>query len=103
MSSGVHSVILCPQVFIQVDDANDNQPSFGINTTRVRIPESSQVGTTLPETYTATDLDIGANGNITYSIQPMTAFTVHRATGTTTVHHAAIARATIIHDPNSTQ
>ncbi|ELW54090.1 protocadherin beta-13 [Tupaia chinensis] len=55
------------QVYIEVVDVNDNAPEFEQPFYRVQIPEDSPIGF-LVVTVSATDADIGANGEITYSL-----------------------------------
>ncbi|KAM7140542.1 protocadherin beta-16 isoform 14-T14 [Molossus nigricans] len=55
------------QVCIEVVDTNDNAPEFGQLLYKVRIPENSNVGS-LIVTVSASDLDIGVNGKIVYSL-----------------------------------
>ncbi|KAM5212297.1 uncharacterized protein RBU33_004988 [Hipposideros larvatus] len=58
------------QVRIEVVDVNDNAPKFGQPLYKVHIPENSPVGS-LVVTVSASDLDSGVNGKISYSfIQP---------------------------------
>ncbi|KAL2779043.1 protocadherin beta-8 precursor [Daubentonia madagascariensis] len=54
------------QVYIEVVDINDNAPEFEQPFYRVQIPEDSPVGF-LVVTVSATDVDIGINGEISYS------------------------------------
>ncbi|KAM6148958.1 protocadherin alpha-9 isoform 4-T4 [Erethizon dorsatum] len=54
------------QVLITVLDANDNAPVFDRTLYTVKLPENVSVGT-LVTNATASDLDEGANGDITYS------------------------------------
>ncbi|XP_008567692.1 PREDICTED: protocadherin beta-8 [Galeopterus variegatus] len=55
------------QVYIEVVDVNDNAPEFEQPFYRVRIPEDSPIGF-LIVTVSATDVDIGVNGEISYSL-----------------------------------
>ncbi|XP_051869357.1 protocadherin gamma-A11-like isoform X10 [Pristis pectinata] len=55
------------QVTITVKDANDNAPVFSQSVYKVNMLESSPIGT-LIFTLNATDLDDGANGEITYAL-----------------------------------
>ncbi|XP_062941291.1 protocadherin beta-8 [Cynocephalus volans] len=55
------------QVYIEVLDVNDNAPEFEQPLYRVRIPEDSPIGF-LIVTVSATDVDIGVNGEISYSL-----------------------------------
>nr|XP_004611312.1 unnamed protein product [Sorex araneus] len=54
-------------VYIEVLDINDNAPEFEQSLYRVRIPEDSPIGS-LIVTVSATDVDLGINGEISYSI-----------------------------------
>nr|XP_014705694.1 LOW QUALITY PROTEIN: protocadherin beta-8-like [Equus asinus] len=55
------------QVYIEVVDINDNAPEFEQPSYRVQIPEDSPIGFVIV-TVSATDADIGANGEISYSL-----------------------------------
>nr|XP_008517904.1 PREDICTED: protocadherin beta-8 [Equus przewalskii] len=55
------------QVYIEVVDINDNAPEFEQPFYRVQIPEDSPIGFVIV-TVSATDADIGANGEISYSL-----------------------------------
>ncbi|XP_015453555.1 protocadherin beta-8 [Pteropus alecto] len=55
------------QVYIEVVDINDNAPKFEQPFYRVQIPEDSPTGF-LVVTVSATDIDIGVNGEISYSL-----------------------------------
>lgn len=65
---------------MQVLDDNDNDPIFGVASVQVSLPESPAIGVRLPEVFLATDIDIGENANISYSITPES-FTVNPITG----------------------
>ncbi|XP_069340235.1 protocadherin beta-13 [Eulemur rufifrons] len=55
------------QVYIEVVDFNDNAPEFEQPFYRVQIPEDSPIGF-LVVTVSATDVDIGINGEFSYSL-----------------------------------
>ncbi|KAI6653368.1 hypothetical protein LOD99_3588 [Oopsacas minuta] len=53
-------------ILVTVDDSNDFPPVFALNPSKT-IPENTNISTVLL-TYTATDDDIGTNGDIVYTI-----------------------------------
>ncbi|XP_059999776.1 protocadherin beta-8-like [Lagenorhynchus albirostris] len=55
------------QVSIEVVDINDNAPEFEPPFYRVQIPEDSPIGYLIVK-VSATDIDIGVNGEISYSL-----------------------------------
>ncbi|KAM6222707.1 protocadherin beta-8-like [Rhynchocyon petersi] len=55
------------QVDIEVMDTNDNAPEFEQPFYRVQVPEDSPIGFLIVR-VSATDIDIGANGEISYSL-----------------------------------
>ncbi|XP_063025264.1 protocadherin alpha-2-like [Melospiza melodia melodia] len=55
------------EVVISVLDANDNAPQFNQSVYKVQLPESAEVGT-LVSRVNATDLDLGSNGEVTFSV-----------------------------------
>ncbi|KAJ8777266.1 hypothetical protein J1605_014649 [Eschrichtius robustus] len=55
------------QVYIEVVDINDNAPEFEPPFYRVQIPEDSPIGYLIVK-VTATDIDIGVNREISYSL-----------------------------------
>ncbi|XP_047585620.1 protocadherin beta-16-like isoform X2 [Lutra lutra] len=55
------------QVRVEVVDSNDNAPEFGQPIYKVHIPENSPVGS-LVVTVSASDLDSGAYGKISYTL-----------------------------------
>lgn len=59
---------LCADCFIHTQDINDNTPVFEEPFYPVSTPENTPAGTVLT-TVTATDDDIGMNGQIVYSIE----------------------------------
>ncbi|XP_067673065.1 protein dachsous-like isoform X2 [Haliotis asinina] len=73
-------------VTVEVQDVNDNAPFFSQGLYSSSIPASYQVGSTILQT-TATDLDVGNNGQVTYRKQATTAqdlssvFEVERSSG----------------------
>ncbi|XP_012501242.1 PREDICTED: protocadherin Fat 4-like [Propithecus coquereli] len=73
------------QVYIEVVDVNDNAPEFEQPFYRVQIPEDSPIGF-LVVTVSATDADIGINGEISYSLfqaseEISNTFTINPLTG----------------------
>lgn len=57
------------QVDIFVDDVNDNPPVFEERDVRVKLPSDLPVGAEVAH-MKATDKDGGANGDISYAINP---------------------------------
>ncbi|XP_061542001.1 protocadherin beta-16-like [Phycodurus eques] len=57
------------QIFVNVLDANDNAPTFATRIYRAKIPENAPKGTSVT-TVSASDRDIGANGDLSYLISP---------------------------------
>ncbi|XP_012583224.1 PREDICTED: protocadherin beta-15-like [Condylura cristata] len=55
------------QVHISILDVNDNAPEFAQVLYQVRVPENSPVGALVVK-VSASDLDIGTNGEISYSL-----------------------------------
>ncbi|XP_055980394.1 protocadherin beta-8-like [Sorex fumeus] len=55
------------QVYIEVLDINDNAPEFEQSLYQVQIPEDTPIGS-LIVTVSATDIDLGINGEVSYSI-----------------------------------
>nr|XP_046262315.1 protocadherin alpha-8-like isoform X7 [Scatophagus argus] len=78
------------QIKVNVLDVNDNSPLFSKSLYKVQVVENSSIGTTLL-TLTATDLDYGVNGEITYSftergrLNPDDKFALNDNTGEITV------------------
>ncbi|XP_039976454.1 protocadherin beta-16-like [Xiphias gladius] len=73
------------QIHVTVLDANDNAPVFTHSTYRASLMENSRKGTSLI-TVTATDIDQGTNGLLTYSISSNTEgisdlFEIHGTSG----------------------
>ncbi|XP_014676997.1 PREDICTED: LOW QUALITY PROTEIN: protocadherin Fat 1-like, partial [Priapulus caudatus] len=56
------------EVHIKVMDVNDNPPAFEENPYRVRLAESSPVGTQVARVY-ASDPDLGPNGEVSYHLE----------------------------------
>ncbi|XP_066416544.1 protocadherin alpha-6-like [Molothrus aeneus] len=56
------------ELVISVLDVNDNAPQFNQSVYKVQVPENAERGTLLIR-LNATDLDEGANSNISYSLQ----------------------------------
>ncbi|XP_039976452.1 protocadherin beta-16-like [Xiphias gladius] len=57
------------QIFVNVLDANDNAPAFAKPLYRAKILENSPKGTSVT-TVSASDKDIGSNGEVSYLISP---------------------------------
>ncbi|XP_058671564.1 protocadherin alpha-3-like [Ammospiza caudacuta] len=55
------------ELVISVLDANDNAPQFNQSVYKVQLPESAEVGT-LVARVNATDLDLGSNAEVTFSV-----------------------------------
>ncbi|XP_002912597.2 protocadherin beta-8, partial [Ailuropoda melanoleuca] len=73
------------QIYIEVVDINDNAPEFQQPLYRVQVPEDSPIGF-LIVTVSATDVDIGVNGEISYSLfqasdEICKTFEIHSETG----------------------
>lgn len=74
-------------VMIRVLDENDNNPIFLTNNTNFSIKENSKIGTKIA-TITATDVDSGDFGKITYILEKISSqgmFLIDANTGTLTV------------------
>ncbi|XP_048086731.1 protocadherin gamma-B7-like [Alosa alosa] len=77
------------QIHVTVLDANDNAPVFTEEVYRATLPENSPIGTLVIK-VSATDLDEGINGEVTYEFSrasslAKTAFTLDSNTGDITV------------------
>ncbi|XP_022078070.2 protocadherin gamma-C3-like [Acanthochromis polyacanthus] len=78
------------QIQVNVLDVNDNPPVFSKSLYKVQVVENANIGTTLLM-LTATDLDDGVNGQITYSftekgrLNPEDKFSLNDNTGEITV------------------
>lgn len=73
------------EVQVDVSDVNDNAPTFDFSRYTVAVSEGSPVGTDVI-TMTATDLDLGSNGEINYRIDrsnsdPDVYFVINPSTG----------------------
>uniref|UniRef100_UPI00398EB0C5 protocadherin Fat 1a isoform X2 n=1 Tax=Pristiophorus japonicus TaxID=55135 RepID=UPI00398EB0C5 len=62
-----HEIVSSVDVSIQVKDENDNKPIFDSNPYEAFVVENLPEGTTVIQVK-ATDLDSGANGQVTYSL-----------------------------------
>ncbi len=70
------------QVLVQVEDINDNTPTFDFTTSETNLLESSPAGTRLSDVFLATDRDIGRNSDIVYTLPSSSPFMVNSSTGT---------------------
>ncbi|XP_061899828.1 protocadherin beta-16-like [Entelurus aequoreus] len=61
------------QIFVHVLDANDNAPTFEKRIYKCKILENAAKGTSVT-TVSASDKDIGANGDVSYLISPSKRF-----------------------------
>ncbi|XP_055329459.1 protocadherin beta-1-like [Paramacrobiotus metropolitanus] len=68
---GVPALVGSMDVVIQVTDANDHAPVFDDPSYEKRVPENVPRGTRILKVH-ASDADLGRNGEITYSIAPIT-------------------------------
>ncbi|NXT29385.1 PCDA5 protein, partial [Syrrhaptes paradoxus] len=74
------------ELVISVLDANDNAPQFNQSVYKVQLPENAERGT-LVIRANAADLDLGTNGNISYSLRHLfppekrDLFEIHRKSG----------------------
>ena len=71
-------------VVITLEDINDNAPTLVNPVTEVNISESSNTGTLVTQ-ITATDIDIGANARVSYSLISNSLFTIDSTTGDVTL------------------
>ena len=71
-------------VVIILEDINDNAPTLVNPVTEVNISESSNTGTLVTQ-ITATDVDIGANARVSYSLISNSLFTIDSSTGDVTL------------------
>lgn len=55
------------QVNIDIEDINDNSPTFESNTVRISVPENVELGTAL-YVVSASDRDSGKSGTVTYRL-----------------------------------
>nr|XP_034970866.1 protocadherin-16 [Zootoca vivipara]XP_034970867.1 protocadherin-16 [Zootoca vivipara] len=69
-------------VTVLVEDVNDNPPVFSQALYQVVLPEHTRAGSPIL-TLSATDLDSGANGEVTYQLaRPSRLVSIHRTNGT---------------------
>ena len=68
-------------VTVQILDANDNAPRFSSNTIQITVNESQAVDVPF-FTVGATDMDMGTNADVVYSMEKASSFfTVDQTTG----------------------
>ena len=72
------------EVYVIVEDINDNSPSFNQTSYSVTIPEIMPVGS-MVVVVVATDRDAGINAEITYTIEPASTFNINFLTGAITI------------------
>ncbi|WAQ95751.1 CAD23-like protein [Mya arenaria] len=83
-------------VVVKIKDMNDNTPQFVPETpTRKSVPEDFVQGNPIL-TLTATDLDTGENGKITYNIRGSNVFTINPTSGEITLN-GPLDRETVSH------
>ncbi|XP_046549710.1 protocadherin Fat 4-like [Haliotis rubra] len=69
-------------VRVHVEDVNDNPPIFTLQSNQLVFTEPEDVKVNTPiTTVSASDKDTGANGQVTYSLYPLTDFTIDHSTG----------------------
>ena len=71
-------------VTVQLNDINDNRPTFVNSDRQATIEESASVGTTVV-TVSATDADIGNNARVSYTLSGSAFFVVNSTTGVISV------------------
>ena len=71
-------------VVIRLQDINDNAPTLVNPVSEVNISESSNIGTVLTRVV-ASDVDIGVNALVSYSLTGSPLFTIDSSTGTITL------------------
>ena len=71
-------------VVIRLEDINDNAPTLVNPVSEVNILESSNIGTVLTRVV-ASDVDIGVNALVSYSLTGSPLFTINSSTGTITL------------------
>ena len=71
-------------VVIRLEDINDNAPTLVNPVSEVNISESSNIGTVLTRVV-ASDVDIGVNALVSYSLTGSSLFTIDSSTGTITL------------------
>jgi protocadherin Fat 4 len=67
VDQGIPQFTASTSLEVTIEDVNDHVPMFGSKIYSVLVPESSEVGTRI-FTFTALDLDIGTNANLTYEV-----------------------------------
>ena len=71
-------------VVIRLEDINDNAPTLVNPVSEVNISESANIGTVLTRVV-ASDVDIGVNALVSYSLTGSSSFTIDSSTGTVTL------------------
>ena len=71
-------------VVIRLEDINDNPPTLVNPVSEVNISESANIGTVLTRVV-ASDVDIGVNALVSYSLTGSSSFTIDSSTGTVTL------------------
>ena len=71
-------------VIIRLQDINDNAPTLVNPVSEVNISESSNIGTVVTRVV-ASDVDIGVNALVSYSLRGSSSFTIDSSTGTITL------------------
>ena len=71
-------------VVVRLQDINDNAPTLVNPVSEVNISESSNIGTVVTRVV-ASDVDIGANAHVLYSLRGSSSFTIDSSTGTITL------------------
>ncbi|CAH1987791.1 unnamed protein product [Acanthoscelides obtectus] len=74
------------QVYIEIEDVNDNPPQYESSTVRISVPENVEVGAPLYSAH-VTDLDSGSNGVVRYKLtnNPQGLFKVDSKSGDLTL------------------
>ena len=67
VDQGVPQFTATAELAISILDVNDHNPMFGSKTYSVSVPESSAIGTRIFQ-FRATDLDVGNNANLSFSL-----------------------------------
>ena len=71
-------------VVIRLQDINDNAPTLDNPVSEVSISESSNIGTLVTQVV-ASDIDIGVNARVSYSLRGSSLFTIDSSTGDITL------------------
>ena len=71
-------------VVIRLQDINDNAPTLDNPVSEVNISESSNIGTLVTQVV-ASDIDIGVNARVSYSLRGSSLFTIDSSTGDITL------------------